>query len=177
MKRFIAAVSAALIGGLAGLVTLSAQEPQDINRLLADAKGESYTVSFDAAILNSYMLQPKLSWQSHAAEINRMKEDVNVVGKTVTKLNGARVGAASWQKNAIDRIIPMMQEIAANTTSAIQFLNDNQAKPLTTGDYRDYIESNADLSSQLADLIAKFVDYSNTKEHYQNLRKTLEISR
>lgn len=179
MKRSMVRIAAfaTVMGSIAGFVVLRAQEPQDINRLLADAKGQSYAVSFDAAILNSYMRQPQLHWKTHAIEITRMKEDINLVGKTVAKLNESRVGAAGWQKNAIDRIIPLMQEIAANTTAAIEFLNNNQTQPLITGDYRDYIESNADLSGQLSDLIAKYVDYGNTKDRYENLRKSIQISR
>jgi hypothetical protein len=56
-----------------------------------------------------------------------------------------------------------MKEIADNTTNAIEYLNNNQAKPLTTGDYKDFIEANSDTSHELASMIADFVDYGNTR--------------
>jgi hypothetical protein len=121
------------------------------------------------------MRQPKLNWQTHAAEIERMKSDINAAAKTVGKLNDSKGQAADWQAVAIDRIIPYMKEIADNTTNAIEYLNNNQAKPLTTGDYRDFIEANSDTSRELASMIADFVDYGNSKSRYETLRRKLEL--
>ncbi len=166
-----------LIAGVAGAgpALKAGEESESVSKLLADAKTQSYQVTVDAGILESYTRQPHLNWVSHASEIDRMKNDINTVAKTVGKLNDARTQAAPWQATAIDRIIPMMKEIADNTTNAIEFLNKNQAKPLITGDYKDYIEANADVSTELSDMIAHFVDYGNHKNRYQELRRTLEL--
>ena len=128
---------AGLVAGIGGLspVLKAAETPdsESVSKLLSDAKMQSYAISVDASILESYMRQPKLSWQSHAAEIDRMKTEINAAAKTVGKLNDSKGQAAAWQAVAIDRIIPYMKEIADNTTNAIEYLNNNQAKPLTTG--------------------------------------------
>jgi hypothetical protein len=44
---------------------------------LSDAKTESYAICVDASILESYMRQPRLNRDTHAAEIDRMKNDIN----------------------------------------------------------------------------------------------------
>jgi hypothetical protein len=157
------------------LKAADAPESESVTKMLADAKRQAFGISLDAATLDSYMRQPKLSWTTHASEIDRMKNDINEEAKTVGKLNDARLGAAPWQTAAIDRIIPLMKEIATNTTNAIEFLNKNQAKPLTTGDYKDYIEANADTCKELASLIADFVDYGNNKNRAESLRQKLEL--
>lgn len=166
-----------LLAGFAGMTpTLKAAgDSESVSKLLGEAKTGAYQISVDATTLESYMRQPKLNWVSHATEIDRMKNDINATAKTVGKLNSERMNASPWQATAIDRIIPLMKEIADDTTAAIEFLNKNQAKPLITGDYRDFIEANADVCTQLSDLVSHFVDYGNTKSRYENLKRTLEV--
>lgn len=171
----LATILAGIAGISPGLKADEQPESQSVSKLLQDAKGQAYAISVDAGILESFMRQPQLNWQTHAAEISRMKEDINTAAKTVGKLNDSRGQAAAWQVVAIDRIIPFMKEIADDTTRAIEYLNKNQAKPLTTGDYRDYIEANADTSRELASMIADFVDYGNSKSRYESLRQKLEL--
>ena len=176
-QRCTASLTAFLLSGIAGLVpSLKAgEESESVSKLLAEAKRQSYAVSVDASTLESYTRQPSLSWQSHAAEINRMKDDITAAGKTLAALNAAKGQAAAWQATAIDRIIPYMREIADDTTNAIEYLNKNQSRPLTMGDYKDFIEANSDTSRELASLIANFVDYGNHKSRYEGLKKSLEL--
>jgi phage-related minor tail protein len=180
-RRYAIKISmlAGLLAGIAGITSpahgAAAGDTESTSRLLSDAKTQAYAISVDASILESYMRQPTLSWQSHAAEINRMKDDINATAKTVTKLMNAKSQAEPWQATAIDRIVPYMKEIAEDTTNAIEYLNKNQAKPLTVGPYKDYIEANADTTKELASLIANFVDYGNNKNRSESLRKSLEL--
>jgi beta-xylosidase len=115
-----------------------------------------------------------MSWQTHAAELNRMKDDINATAKTVVALTNAKAQAVPWQATAIDRIIPFMKEIAADTTAAIDYLNKNQSK-LNMKEYKDYTQENAQTSQELSTLIAHFVDYGNHKDRYESLRKSLEL--
>lgn len=68
-----------------------------------------------------------VTWESHAAKIPAIKDHVNKVGETVAKLNQASTAASPWQKAAIDRVNPMLQELAGNTTSIINHLNNERA--------------------------------------------------
>ena len=153
----------------------AAGEESPVSKLLAEAKTQAYAISVDASQLESYTREPTLSWETHADEISLMKDDINRTAKTIEKLNASRSGAAPWQVAAIDRIIPFMQEIAGNTTSAIEYINKYQSR-LTMKEYTDYLESNSDLSSHLAGLIAHYVDYGNAKNRYGDLKRTIELS-
>ena len=116
---------ACLLAGIAGVtpsLKATGQEPS-VSKLLAEAKTQAYAISVDASQLESFTRSPDLSWESHAVEISQMKDDINQTAKTVEKLNASRSEAEPWQAAAIDRIIPFMQEIAGNTTSAIEYLN------------------------------------------------------
>jgi hypothetical protein len=165
---------ACLVAGIVGVSpALKAADEAGVSKLLADAKTQSYAVSVDASTLDSF-LRSNISWQSHAAELNRMKDDINATAKTVTALVNAKAQAAPWQATAIDRIIPFMKEIAADTTAAIEYLNKNQSR-LTMKEYKDYTQENAATSQELSTLIAHFVDYGNHKSRYESLKNSLEL--
>jgi hypothetical protein len=165
---------ACLIAGVVGVSPALKADEESVSKLLAQAKTQSYAISVDATTLESYTRQPSLNWTTHASEIQRMKEDINMAAKTVTALNDAKGGAAPWQQTAIDRIIPYLREIADDTTAAIEYLNKNQTR-LKSTEYKDYIEANSDTSQELATLIAHFVDYGNHKSRYDSLKKSLEL--
>jgi hypothetical protein len=172
-------ILAGLVAGLAGissaLKAIEGSQPEDVSELLFDAKTQSYVISVHAAELEGFMRNPHLTWRTHAAELTRMKEDINAAGKTAAKLSEARSNAEPWQRLAIVRIIPYLKEIAYNTSGAVDYINKNQSKPMTVGDYRDYIEANANISRELASLIADCVDYGNTGSRYESLRQKLEL--
>jgi hypothetical protein len=163
-----------LIAGIAGLSpALQAANEVSVSKLLAQAKLQSYMISVDATTLESYT-RSSLDWTTHAAEITRMKSDINATGATLAALNESKGHAEPWQVTAIDRIVPYLREIATNTTAAIEFLNKNQTR-LKSIEYKDYIEANSDTSQELASLIAHFVDYGNHKSRYEALKNTLEL--
>ncbi len=170
---------AGLLAGIAWLAPgLKASDTPDsapVSRLLLDAKTESYAISVDASILESYTRQPRLNWETHASEIDRIKDDINAAARTVGKLSDARDGASDWQVVAINRIIPCMKEIADTTTSVIEYLNKNHTNLPASSEYKDYVEANSDTTREVAGMIADFVDYGNSKSRYDKLRKVLEL--
>jgi len=54
----------------------------------------------------------------HADQIGVIKAHVNDSGKILAQLHDARAGASHWQQDAIDRITPLLQEIASNNHGA-----------------------------------------------------------
>jgi len=164
----------------AGIATTSpvvkaadAPDSEQVSKLLSDAKTQAYQLKEDAATMQSYT-QSKVGWESHAETVNQMRDHINAVGRTVTKLDEARATASPWQATAIDRIKPLLKEIASNTDSVIQYLNKNP-KRLSMNEYKDYIEANSDEAAQLAELIADFVSYGNNKNRMERLANKLEL--
>ncbi|HVW85758.1 MAG TPA: hypothetical protein VHB50_13810 [Bryobacteraceae bacterium] len=148
-------------------------DSDEVSSLLSSAKTQAYQVREDAAQLEAFT-RTNASWESHAATVGQMREHINALGKEEAKLAGARDEASPWQQVAIDRIRPLLKELASNTEATINFLNKNR-KQLTTGDYKDYVEANADLSSRLSEMIGDFVDYGRTKDRLERLTKKLEV--
>ncbi len=170
----IAGLATALIVISPAVMAAGAEDSEQVSKLLSDAKSQAFQLKEDSQTMESYT-RSKLDWQSHASAVTAMKEHINAVGVTLTKLEDARESASAWQAIAIDRIKPLLKEIAANTTTVIAFINKNP-RHLFTPESKDYIEANADAADRLSRLVGDFVDYGNTKNRLERLASKLEIS-
>ena len=162
----------------AHLQTKAAGLPEDNNevtQLLEDIKVQAADLQRDSDELESFS-RSNVSWESHAAELEAMKERINKIGQTIQKLQNMRGSASPWQQEAIDRIIPVAQKLASNTTAAIEHLNQSP-KRLQDPQYKQYLTSNAEAARQLSNMVRDFVDYGKTRNTLERLEKRLEVSR
>lgn len=166
--------SAVLVAGISGmsLALHAADAPDAVSRLLTDARTHSSQLSAD---WKSYTKQPNVNWTGDTAEVNHLKEDVDATAKAAAALNDLRKQASPEQVATIDRIVPVMEEIADNTTKAIQFLGTNQ-KRLSGKEYKEYMDASSDTSNQLAGIISKLVEYSSHKTKFDEAKRTLEMA-
>ena len=151
-----------------------AADSEQVSTLLSEARTQAYQLSVDAATMESYT-RSNLSWETHAAAVTQMRAHINTAGRTLAQLEEARKAASPWQMTAIDRIRPLLKEIASNTQTVIDYLNENP-KRLFMAEYKDHIEANSDVAGQLSAMIADFVDYGNTKERLRRLSAKLELA-
>lgn len=149
------------------------QDSEHVAKLLSEAKTMAFQLKEDAETMESYT-RTDASWQSHSAAINQIKTHINDLGKQVAKLKAAKDEASPWQKTAIDRINPFMDELAGYTEAVIEHLTKHPAR-LNTAEYKDYLEANADYAGDLAATISDFVDYGRTKHRLERLTEKLEL--
>jgi len=90
------------------------EDNKEVSQLLEDIKGQAADLQRDSDELESFT-RSDMSWQSHAEELDRIKERINAIGKTISKLQNLRSSASPWQQEAIDRIIPVAKKLASNT--------------------------------------------------------------
>ena len=147
-------------------------DSEQVSKLLSEAKTMAFQMKEDAVTMESYT-RTNATWESHAAAINQIKEHINVLGRQVTKLKAAESTASPWQKTAIDRINPFLDEMSGYTTAVIERVNGDRKH--TIADYKDYLEANADYATDLASMIGDFVDYGNAKERMERLGAKLEV--
>ncbi len=148
-------------------------DSDQVSKLLSDAKTQSFQLKEDADELERFS-RSGATWESNLEAINRIKDDVNKLGRLLSDLENNLSQAAPWQKLAIDRIIPVAKELAANTNGAIEHL-DKRPIGLSTSAYQEYLEAIADSSTNLAATISDFVVYGKTKERLERLASRLEI--
>jgi hypothetical protein len=81
--------------------------------------------------------------------------------------SGKRDSALDWQKQAIDRAMPLMKDLAANTSAAIQHPNENKLRPIA-GSYPEYLKENTETAQELSSMISNFVRYGETRARLEN---------
>jgi len=151
------------------------EDNKEITQLLEDIKGQAADLNRDSDELESFT-RSDMSWESHADELDRIKERINAIGKTISRLQNLRSSASPWQREAIDRIIPVAQKLASNTTAAIQHLNKDPLK-IHDPQYEQYLKSNAEAASNLAALVKDFVEYGKARTTLEAYERKLEVPR
>ena len=71
--------------------------------------------------------------------------------------------------------VPLLRELASNTTDAIEHLNKNQIRPVS-GDYPEYLDANADTAHELSRLIDTTVEYGHSKTKLERLRDEIQVA-
>jgi hypothetical protein len=104
-----------------------------------------------------------------------VKERVNNMASIINKLTAARSSGSELQEQAVDRILPLLKELAANTTAAINYLNQNKTRPLGEP-YTQYLKENAETAHQLAATVSSLFEYEKTMNKMGELKNKLEIS-
>ena len=167
---------AILLAGWAGTANAAVgPDPEHVTKLLAEAKTIALQLKDDAVAMEGFT-RMNVSWESHAVAINQIRDHVNALEKQEAKLKDVRHEAAPWQKTAIDRIVPYLDELEGYTAAVIERLND-QPKRLFTDEYKDFLAANADYATDLAAMIGDFVDYGRTRDRLERLGNKLEIRR
>lgn len=156
------------------LAVAQSQDNPEVTRLLEDARDKAAALSRDADELEA-LTRSDVSWQTHADMLELVKEHVNDLGRAAERLSAARDQASPWQKQAIDRMMPLLKELADNTTAAINHLKENKTRP-TTPAYTEYLRQNDETAHELSDLISSFVRYGKTKEELDRLEQRLEVA-
>lgn len=174
-KTRSAARLAAFALALLSVPFLGAQNPDSarISDLLQQAKEHAAQANLNAERLDSYT-RSKVSWQSHSLELNRMKDNVNDLGKDVADLTAAREEGSPWQREAIDDIDPLLRSMADHLTSMITHLSNNQNQ-IHLQPYQEYAKANYEYSDRLLRMIRDYVDYAEAKARAADLEQKLQI--
>jgi hypothetical protein len=143
-------------------------------QLLDEASVEAAELARDADETES-LIRNDVSWQTHADMLERVKEHVNNMGPIIDKLSDARSSGSELQEQAVDRILPLLKELAANTTAAINYLNQNKTRPLGKP-YTQYLEDNAETAHQLASTVSSLDQYEKSMAKIGALKNKLELS-
>ena len=70
---------------------VNAVEAAQVAKTLSDAKVQAYQLREDVDEMESYT-RSNTTWEAHVDAINRIKEDVNAMGRLITKLQADRDG-------------------------------------------------------------------------------------
>jgi hypothetical protein len=156
----------------AALIAQSSENPE-VTRLLAETRDKAAVLSRDADEMEA-LTRSNASWQTHAEMLETIKQHVNDLRLT-ERLTTERGSAAPWQQQAIDRMLPILRELASNTTAAINHLNENKIRP-TTASYTEYLKQNAEAAHQLSEMVSSFLQYGEARAKLERLEQKLEVA-
>lgn len=175
-KSIVSAITRiAIVALLFPVGTLAAQADSDaISKLMVQVKAHSAAANEDANTLESYT-RSNLHWQSHATQINRIKEHVNELIRDSNELSSLRPEGSPWQQEAIDRIDAILPQMAAHLTGMINHLNDNKSQTHLQP-YREYVKTNQRLINKAHEMVNDFVDFGEAKAKAETLEKELQLT-
>ena len=144
----------------------------EVSDLLTQAKAHALQLRNDSDTMQGFATS-RVSWQSHAEQIETIKGHVNNLGKVLQKMSDRHPYASPWQQGAIDRVTPLARELASNIEATIEHINNNHSR-LHLPEYKDYLSANYELSASLSELISDYVKYGKSKANYERLGSELE---
>ena len=93
-----------------------------------------------------------------------IKEHVNNTGKLLTKLQAEEYNGSAWQQTAIKRIEPLLKELAVEYRKDYQLSQRHTQTRIHFTDFKDYVQMNCELATNLEELIRDFVNYGEAKQ-------------
>lgn len=149
------------------------KDSEQVSGYLAKAKTQAIQLQKDAEEMNSFVWRSR-SWQGDADKLNLIKGHVNQIGKLLTEMNDVRGTASPWQQDAMDRVTPMVRELAGNVEAQIKFLTKHEDR-LLAPTYIDYAAANVDTSTEVATMLSDFVAYHEAKQKAEEIERDYEL--
>jgi hypothetical protein len=133
--------------------------PKEASELLNRIQVQAYAAKEDAEGLTTLTRFHQVSWQLESDHLARVKAHVNNMGKDLCRLQVIRRATLPWQQHEIDRITPMLKELAARTQVAIDQFKGHEQTYWATNLPTDWSEITAE-ASQLNNSVMRQVEYA-----------------
>lgn len=101
--------------------------PREATQLLNKIQYEAYETKEDALGMPTSSRFNQDNWQFESSQLERVKEHVDKIGKDVCRLQVIRQATLPWQQHEVDRITPVLRELAFRTQNALNQFNSHEA--------------------------------------------------
>ena len=153
---------------------LTKEDNPQLTQLLADADDEALELANDADDTQA-LIRSDETWLNHALMLAKVKGHVDTLALIIDKLSKAQNSGSELQREAVEQMLPLVKELSANTTAAINYLNSNKNRPVSDA-YIQYLKKNAETAHQLSSMISSLVDYEKSMSDIERLRSDLGVS-
>ena len=153
-------------------VYASTDENPQLTQLLADANDEAFELARDATD-TQMLIRTDENWVDHALMLAKVKGHVDNLALIIEKLSKAQKSGSDLQEQAVEQMLPLVKQLSANTTAALNYLKQNKTRP-TSETYTRYLEKNAETAHQLSSMISSLIDYEKSMTEIEQLRSKLE---
>jgi len=145
-----------------------------ITDLLKEAESHAILASVDAETLESYTRSHTVSWQSHAYRLRNVADHANDLIQDFNKLSSMRSEGSPWQQEAIDRVDPLLKEMADHLNTTIAHFRVNKHR-VNMPAFDNYVKADREYMGRTSELISSFVDYGQTRAKAIDLEASLDL--
>jgi len=153
------------------LADVARSDSQELATLLEQASDEANKLAIDAADSRALIVSDQ-NWLTHTLKLAKIKGHVDNMALIVDRLTKSQRSGSELQEQAVERILPLVKELQANTTAAMNYLNQNKDRPVSDA-YTQYLEKNAQTARQLSDMISTLNDYEKSMTEINRIRRKL----
>lgn len=172
--RLMGALVVPLLFQLPVAAYVARPESQQLTQLLSDANDEARELAEDAQETQTLILNDT-NWVMHALMLAKVKGHVDNMVLIIEKLRKTQNSGSELQEQAVEQMLPLVKELSANTTAAINYLNQNKARPVSDS-YKQYLNKNAETARELSSIITSLLEYQRSMEEIEKLRSKLVVS-
>lgn len=118
----------ATLSMLISIASASVAQPPDgtsVARVLQDVRAHAAEANYDAEVLYSYS-KSGVSWESHSMQLNEIRRHINDLFRDYSKLQNMTDNATPKQRDAINRLEPILWKMVHSLTETMQNLTENQ---------------------------------------------------
>ena len=141
--------------------------------IMKDLEARAGDAADQAAEIQASVFSSNTSWEVHADKLQAMKDDVNDMSRLLSRLDEMRAQLGPEDREVVDRASALLKEMAANTTTAVQYLNTDQQN-FWTPSYRKSVENLVNESNQLSAALNHVIALDKTRTREKHLEKSLE---
>jgi hypothetical protein len=180
MRRFVViAASAVLMTSSIGVAYAapssmngSAREAKEVRATLALMDQQIASVSDEAFKMNHAVYRDYDDPEFQSDELTQVGETVNKVGRELAAIEAERASIPQWEAAAVDQVLPIMHNVAAESTQAIRTFDAGQDALFANG----YAAETNDISSdalKAAQLLHHDIELGQTQAKEARLTASL----
>ena len=171
IPALLAAATAPAISQKSSVNPANAREASD---LLRDVRLGALEINDDASEIGQFASDSNIDWQTHAAKLTEIRDQINDMGHSLDVLQAIQAAALPWQRDALERTVPLVRLMAGNVTAAINYLSRNK-EYLFNSQYGLYQANLVKQSKELGDMLRDFEELANDQQKDTQIRKKLGI--
>lgn len=141
-----------------------------IDDMLADFEVKAADARRDAAFLESTRRSPRLTWQTHASNLNRMKDHINEMGKMLAELEGMKSQATLFQEKAIEAARPHLEDMAQRVEKGISWLTEDR-ESISKREYLDNLHGIWSSADTLCRNVDAIISYQEARMRLQEVAR------
>jgi hypothetical protein len=143
---------------LATVLAATAAPPKDDTfQLFHKLRTVAVDAQTHATALETLARSPGVSWESQMGTLDRLKTDINLMGKILSTLKDRPEGLSAAEWTELDRATPALRELASDTAAAIRFLAESR-EPTWRPSYQKPVENLAGASARLSKSLRAYVE-------------------